>query len=263
MKSIFEVITELEKARTPFAICTIIDSKGSTPRSAGSKMVVTKDGQTFGTVGGGDVELRARQYAEEAIKTRKSTILSYNMVDPEKGDPGICGGSLQVFIEPVNPFKQAVIIGGGHVGKAVAFLAKWIGFYVTMIDDRDQESSGELSKFVDESLVTEVDQITENISIDADTIVIITTRDHEIDVKILPMILQTPAAYIGVIGSRRRWKIAKERLLANGVSRDDIARIYSPIGLNLGAQTPEEIAVCIISEVMKTINNKSGESLRD
>ena len=262
MKRIFEVINELEKSRTSFAICTIIDSKGSTPRSAGSKMVVTIDGRSYGTIGGGDVELRAREYAEDAIKTRVSNILSYNMVDPEKGDPGICGGSVQVFIEPVNPFQQAVIIGSGHVGKAVAFLAKWLGFYVTMVDDRDQEISDEFAKCIDKNIITDLDEITENLSIDADTVVIITTRDHEIDVKILPKILQTPTAYIGVIGSRRRWKITKERLLASGVTADEILRVFSPIGLDLGAQTPEEIAVCILSEVMKTINKKTGESLR-
>lgn len=262
MKSIFETITELEKTRTLFAICTIIDSKGSTPRSAGSRMVVTKTGQLFGTVGGGEVERRAIEAAHDSMKSNKPINLSFNMVNPEKGDPGICGGSVQIYIEPITPTQEIVIIGNGHVGRSVAHLAKWLGFYVTMVDDRQMGLDEELLKDIDHNIISEITNFKSDVVLNEDSIVIITTRDHEIDIKILPHVLSQKTTYVGVIGSRRRWKLTREKLIEQGISLEQLEKVYSPIGLDIGAQTPNEIAVSIMSEVLKTTNKNTGNSMR-
>jgi xanthine dehydrogenase accessory factor len=132
---IYQSIVELQNNHEAGAICTIIECSGSTPRHVGSKMLVYPDGHFLGTVGGGEVEIRVLQEALGAIQDGKPRKLQYNMVNPQRGDPGVCGGTLEVYVEPILPDPTLVVIGGGHVGKCVAHLAKWLGFQVAVSDD--------------------------------------------------------------------------------------------------------------------------------
>src|SRR5258707_5967876 len=128
MNSIHQALAELEKNNESAALCTVVRSEGSTPRHVGSKMLVYSDGHFIGTVGGGDLEHRVLSEARMTISDGQPRLLSYTMTDPARGDPGVCGGQVEVFVEPILPTAQVVIIGGGHVGKATAHLAKWLGF---------------------------------------------------------------------------------------------------------------------------------------
>src|SRR5215510_13357800 len=136
MQSIYQALSEIEKNNESAALCTVIKSEGSTPRHVGSKMLVYPDGKFIGTVGGGELENRVIKAALESLNDGKSQSLSYTMADPSRGDPGVCGGTVEVFVEPILPTAMIVVIGGGHVGKAVVHLAKWLGFRVAVSDDR-------------------------------------------------------------------------------------------------------------------------------
>src|SRR5512134_2618575 len=136
MTSIYQAIAELEMNNESAALCTVVASQGSTPRHVGSKMLVYPDGHFIGTVGGGDMEHRVLDEAWIAISEGTARTLKYSMIDPSRGDPGVCGGTVEVFVEPILPPAMIVIIGAGHVGKAVAHLAKWLGFKVAVSDDR-------------------------------------------------------------------------------------------------------------------------------
>jgi xanthine dehydrogenase accessory factor len=138
MNNIYQALSELEKNNESASLCTVISSEGSTPRHVGSKMLVYPDGNIVGTVGGGELESRVIKSALESMKTRDAQTLSYTMADPSRGDPGVCGGTVEVFVEPILPPATLVVIGGGHVGKAVVHLAKWLGFRVAVSDDREE-----------------------------------------------------------------------------------------------------------------------------
>src|SRR5690349_2172578 len=135
MNSIYQAISELEKNHRPAALCTVTKSEGSTPRHVGSKMLVHADGTFIGTVGGGEMESRVIQAALQVLKDGVIQTLSYNMADPSRGDPGVCGGQVEIFVEPILPPPLLIVIGAGHVGRAVVHLAKWLGFRVAVSDD--------------------------------------------------------------------------------------------------------------------------------
>ena len=150
MKSINQVLVELEANHHPAALCTIVSSQGSTPRHVGSKMIVYQDGHIFGTVGGGELENRVLAIALEAIQDGKPRLLAFNLADPQRGDPGVCGGQVEVYVEPILPKPTLVVVGAGHVGKAVAHLAHWLGFRVVVSDDRSELCSPESVPEADE-----------------------------------------------------------------------------------------------------------------
>jgi xanthine dehydrogenase accessory factor len=259
--SIYQDVVELEKNGQGGVLCTIISSQGSTPRHAGSKMLVYPDGTFTGTVGGGEIESRVIGEALDAYMQRKSKKLSYAMVNPKEGDPGICGGTVEIFVEPLMGKPVMLIIGGGHVGKAVAHLSKWVGFRVAISDDRLEYCSVEANPDADEFLPVAMKDLPEFIKITSDTYVVLTTRGVPIDVPGLPALLKSEAAYIGIIGSKRRWLATRNALIESGISAEQLNRVASPIGLELGAETPEEIAVSILAEIMMLRNKTSGERM--
>lgn len=251
MKSIYQVLAELEANNQPAALCTIVSSQGSTPRHVGSKMIVYQDGHIFGSVGGGELESRVLAIALEAIQDGKPRILEYSLAEPQRGDPGVCGGQVEVFVEPILPKPTLVVIGAGHVGKAVAHLAHWLGYHVVVSDDRPELCSAELVPDADEFIPGPMAELPQHLKITSGTYLVLTTRNVTIDVPGLPALLATPAAYIGVIGSRRRWATTQEMLRDAGVAEEQLSRIHSPMGLEIQAETPEEIAVSILAEITK------------
>jgi xanthine dehydrogenase accessory factor len=255
MDSLLKKMVELEENGDHFALCTIIQSQGSTPRHVGSKMIVFPDGKIIGSVGGGETEKRVINSAMNAMELGTPKLLHYELVDPSEGDPGVCGGQIDVFIEPMVAKPNILIIGAGHVGKAVSFLAKWLGFKVIMSDDRPELCTLENNPHADEFCISPPQEVTKKLDISSNTYVIFTTRSLDLDVAALPSILSSPTPYIGVIGSRRRWELAREALFQSGISKEKINEIKSPIGLDIKAETPEEIAVSIMGEIIHTRNN--------
>ncbi len=258
---IYQAVSELEEKGEAGALCTITQSRGSTPRHVGSKMLVFPDGRILGTVGGGELESRVIAEALAAMQDGKPRLLSYEMADPSRGDPGVCGGQLEVFVEPILPRATVVVVGGGHVGQAVAHLAHWLGFYVVVTDDRPEFSSPEAIPAADEFYTSPLATFPDQFKVTAQTYIVMTTRNVEVDVQGLPKLLETPAAYIGVIGSKRRWETTHELLLNAGVPAEKLARIASPIGLELNAETPEEIAVSILAEIIMLRRGGDGRRM--
>ena len=262
MKSIYQALAELESKNESAALCTVVRSQGSTPRNSTSKMLVYEDGGFIGTVGGGELENRVFEEAMEALKDGKARLIEYNMADPERGDVGVCGGTVEVFVEPILPAPTLVIIGGGHVGKAVAHLAKWLGFRVAVSDDRPEFCTPEANPDADDFYECKMERLPEKLKITNRTYLVLTTRGVVVDAPGLPPLLKSDAAYIGVIGSRRRWKMTVDKLKEMGVSDEQITRVHSPIGLELQAETPEEIAVSIMAEILMLRDGGTGKSMK-
>lgn len=248
--SIFGTLADKQANREAVVLCTIVNSQGSTPRRVGSKMLVYPDGSISGTIGGGEMESRVIASALQALQDRKARMLSYSFSDPTRGDPGVCGGQMEVFVEPILPPVTILVIGVGHVGKAVAHLAHWLGYQVAVSDDRPEFCTPEAVPEADDYYPVQLSRLTDEMVINPWTYVVLTTRGVDVDLAGLPALLDTPAAYIGVIGSRRRWALAHKKLVEAGVPEQKLERIHSPIGLELNAETPEEIAVSIMAEII-------------
>ncbi|MBL8061562.1 MAG: XdhC family protein [Anaerolineales bacterium] len=261
MNTIYQALSELEKNYGFAALCTVTKSEGSTPRHVGSKMLVYPDGKFIGTVGGGELENRVIQAAVQSVKEGRAQTLSYTMADPSRGDPGVCGGQVEVFVEPILPPPLVVVIGAGHVGKAVVHLAKWLGFRVAVCDDRAEFCTPEATPGADHYYPVEMGNLADQLSITNRTYLVITSRGSGVDAVGLPGLLNSEAAYIGVIGSKRRWATTVKSLQEKGVSDELIQKVRSPIGLELQAETPEEIAVSIMAEVLMIRDKGTGKPM--
>ena len=262
MESIYKQVSGLENEGKGGVLCTIIHSRGSTPRHAGSKMLIFPDGKISGSIGGGEIENRVIQEALSAYLDGKTRKLEYNMVNPAAGDPGICGGTVEVFVEPILPKPTLLIIGGGHVGRVTASLAKWLGFRVAVSDDRPEFCNKECIPDANEYYPFPMQELADKLEITPHTYIVVTTRGSNVDIEGMAPILDSPARYIGVIGSKRRWLTTRKGLLDKGVSEEKLAQVYSPMGLELAAETPEEIAISILAEVIMVRNGGTGNAMK-
>jgi xanthine dehydrogenase accessory factor len=248
------ILTELLEAvqhRRAVALATIVATDRSVPRRAGSKMLVFAGGRTSGTIGGGEMEARVVAEALEVLVSGKSRKLVYSLVDAAAGDPGVCGGTVELFLEPHMPQPTVYVIGVGHVGQAVVELAIWLGYRVAAWDDRsDLAASVDTSTTEVEILSGSIHEALATNPIDEHTMVVMTTRNVGLDVEILPPLLASPASFIGIMGSQRRWEITREKLAATGETETNLDRVHSPIGIDINAETPVEIAVSILAEVI-------------
>lgn len=256
--SIFQTLAQLETSGQAVVLCTIIASQGSTPRHEGSKMLVYPDGRIEGSVGGGELESRVAEAARDALNDGQPRTVEFTMVDPHRGDPGVCGGSVTVFVEPLLPPPTVVVVGAGHVGRAVVHLAKWMGFRVVVSDDRTEFCTPQVAPGADVYLSYPLEQLTEHLTITSRHYLILTTRNVMVDVPGLPALLETPAAYIGIIGSKRRWATTRGKLVEMNIAEELLQRVVSPMGLALNAETPEEIAVSIMSEILMLRRGGAG-----
>lgn len=261
-QSIYQALSELEKNNESAALCTVIKSEGSTPRHVGSKMLVYPDGKFIGTVGGGELENRVLKAARESITNGSAVTLSYTMADPARGDPGVCGGIVEVFVEPILSPATIVVIGAGHVGKAVVHLAKWLGFRVAVSDDRAEFCNPESTPGGDAYYPVEMGKLAGHLKINSRTYIIIASRGSGVDAAGLSPLLESDAAYIGVIGSKRRWLTTAKALKEKGVAQELLAKVHSPMGLELNAETPEEIAVSILAEVLMIRDRGTGKAMK-
>ena len=258
MSIIYQAVFEMQRKGESGALCTIIESHGSVPRHTGSKMLVSETGQLSGSVGGGEIESRVIDEAMQSILDGQVRRLTYNMVDPTRGDPGICGGQAEILVEPILAQPTIFVIGGGHVGKAVTHLAKWLGFRIVLNDDRSEFCNLLAVPDADEYICCPMAELPSNTKIKRQDMIILTTRGVAIDTPGLPALLETSAAYIGIIGSKRRWLATRKNLQEAGIAAVKLDRVISPIGLELKAETPEEIAVSIMAEVLMLRNQATG-----
>ena len=256
LERIYEEILKAIRQGQPIAVATVVEAGGSTPREVGAKMVIYPDGRTVGTIGGGGVESRVIEEAKEALAERQSREVAYRLVDEERGDPGICGGNMRIFIEvlPVRP--TLLIIGGGHVGQAVAELGAFLGYRIVVVDDRPEMVTEERFPWAEERLAEDPAEAVERLPLDEHTYLVMVTPHHSLDERVLVKLVDRPVAYIGLIGSRRRTAHTFQRAREAGVPESLLERIHTPIGLDIGAETPREIAVSILAEVIAVQRGK-------
>ena len=249
MSNIYEKMVELLQKQEPFVVATIVSYKGSVPRQV-AKMIITKDQKTYGTIGGGCVEGQVAEEASLMLNNGEKGVLvkSYDLVEEEFGGVGMnCGGKIDVSIEIVEPNPTLIIAGSGHVSSSLAKLAQMLGFEIVVVDplakkERFPEATQVLSDFPENNLP--------NLNVSSETYIVIVTR-HKDDLPTLRAALRTKAGYIGLIGSRRRVLQAFRLLLKEGFTQQQLDRVNAPIGLDIGAETPEEIAVSIMAEVVQ------------
>lgn len=246
---LFQEIFESTRLGKSAALCVIVYTKGSTPRQVGTKMIVYSDGNISGTIGGGELESYVISEAQEAIKFGEPRLVKYPKNEMNQKNDNEYG--VEVYIEPILPQATVLVIGLGHVGKAVSRLAKFLGFHVVVSDDREGFASPEQIPQADRYHTGAVSQLLETFKIHPRTYVVMTTRNVEVDVATLPSLLRTSAAYIGVIGSKTRWENTYNQLLSTGITEKALSRVVSPIGIEIKAETPEEIALSIMAEIVK------------
>lgn len=263
MSNIYEKMAELLREQETFAVATIVNCKGSVPRQI-AKMIITKDQKTYGTIGGGCVE---GQVVEEALLMLKQAVKgvilkSYDLVEEEFGGVGMnCGGKIDVSIEIAEPGPRLIIIGSGHLSSAIAKLAQLLDFETIVIDplatkDHFPESTHVVPDFPEANLPS--------MRVSSTTYIVIVTR-HKDDIPALRTALKTKAGYIGLIGSRRRVLQAFRILLDEGFTHIQLNRVNAPIGLDIGAETPEEIAVSVMAEIVQRRRlgiSKSAEPMK-
>ncbi len=257
----FHDLDEIQSRGETAVFCTIVRSSGSTPRHVGSHMIVYLSGAISGSVGGGELETQVIEAAKLAFKDGKSRTIKYRFVDPSKGDVGVCGGEAEVFVEAIVPDPKLIVIGAGHVGKAVAILGHFLGFKVTVSDDRPDFCTRESFPEAEELIECKMAALPGRTQFTPLTYVVLTTRGTDVDVAGLPKLLEKSFAYLGIIGSRRRWQVTKKGLTDKGVSQKLIKRVHSPMGLELNAETPEEIAVSIMAEIIMNMHHGNGKSM--
>ena len=239
-----------------YAFATLVDStvKG-TPRKAGAKMIILEDGSLFGSIGGGRNEKAAREECLKAIKTGKPALVTYDYFGQE--GQSVCGGQIKVFIEPFLGQKHFIICGAGHIALPLSAIAKMNNFKVTIVDNRKEFANTKRFPHVDKIILGDHAKTLSGLTINQNTYIMIVTQGNEFDFECLKTVINSKAGYIGVISSKpKRIKFFK-RLKELKISDSLLKRINIPAGIDIGAQTPEEIAVSIIAEII-TIKNKSS-----
>ena len=248
---IFDEVGKLKREGRRGALATIVNVRGSIPSVMAAKMLVRDDGSIAGTVGGGCVESDVRKGAMEVMRDGKPRTFNFNLDQQPDDDNGlVCGGSLQVFIEPVMPSPRLYIFGAGHVGLAVYKVANLVGFETVVADDREQYASRERFPDAQEVHSGDMDDILSSLAPSDSSYLVIATRGHRHDLRVLRWALETPARYIGMIGSGRKVLAIYRQLESEGVAPESFKRVYAPIGLDIRAATPEEIGVAITAELI-------------
>ena len=260
MSSIFQKIVELEQNHTPAALVTIIKTHGSVPRNIGTKMIVQLDGEIYGTIGGSTVEALVIEEAQNVIQTGQPRVVTHTLSDELKQDTGmICGGTLELFIEPILVPEKVYIFGGGHVGFHLASFVKHVGFEFIIIDDRPEFAS--IDRFPDAlmRIVDPHESVVNNLDITNNDYIVILTHGHQYDYEVLRSVITKPARYIGMIASTtKRNQIFNKLRTVDEISDDLLSRIHSPIGFDIGAETPEEIAISIVAELIQARRSRSS-----
>jgi xanthine dehydrogenase accessory factor len=238
------------------ALCTIIEKKGSGPRDVGAKMAVSEDCEVIGTIGGGDLEISMVNEALKAMKEGKPKKVVFSLGG--KGEEEeiiktglICGGEITMFIDVMEPKIRIILIGAGHVALSIAKIAETLGYRLTVVNDTDKLANRERFPMAEEIITGDFNQILEKIKIGFNDFVIIAHGEPEHDYLALEIAIKRKPAYIGLLGSKTKVAMMIKRLKEMGISNKDLKILHAPVGLDINAQTPEEIAISILAEIIK------------
>jgi xanthine dehydrogenase accessory factor len=252
---LFEEIVRMRSAGLRGALATIVHTSGSIPSYESSKMLVREDGSIAGTIGGGCVEADVWAAAKEVMAQETPRKLVFNLNHDASFDNGlICGGTLEVFVEPILPQPMLYLFGAGHVSLALAKSADAAGFAVTVVDDRDTFANRDRFPMA-KTIFTSFENAFQNILPSRSSYLVLATRGHRDDMRVLAWAVRTAPRYIGMIGSKRKVLSIYQALEREGFRAEEFANVYAPIGLNIGALSPEEIAVSILAELIAVRRN--------
>jgi xanthine dehydrogenase accessory factor len=248
---LYEEIVALRRAGRKGALATIVNVRGSIPSFRTAKMLVRDDGSILGTIGGGCVEADVWQAAREVIEQEKPRTLTFNLNNNPSYDTGlVCGGTLEIFVEPILPPAELYIFGAGHVSVNLYKVASLAGFTVSVIDDRESYANRERFPEAREIVAEDFDAALSKLELPENAYIVIVTRGHRDDMRVLRWAVDQPARYIGMIGSKRKVLSIYKELEQEGIPASKFERINAPVGLEIGAVTPEEIAVAIVAEMI-------------
>ena len=255
---LFEEIVKMRRAGQRGALATIVHTNGSIPSYESSRMLVREDGSLVGTIGGGCVEADVWAAAKEVMQKESPRKMVFNLNNEATYDNGlICGGTLEIFVEPILPQPVLYLFGGGHVSTAVARIAGQAGFAIGVVDDR--EAFANLQRFpMAQDVFTSYEQAFEKIQPNASTYLVIVTRGHKEDMRVLAWAVRTQARYVGMIGSKRKVLSVYKALEKEGYRHEEFERVYAPMGLEIGALSPEEIAISIVAELIAVRRNAAS-----
>ena len=256
---VYEELLRLRNLGQKCALATIVDVRGSIPSYESAKLLVREDGSMIGTIGGGCVEAEVWNAAREVLETEKSKRLSFNLGQDAAYDNGlICGGQLEVFVEPVLPIPRAFIFGAGHISKSLSKVANLAGFSTVIIDNRESFANRERFPEAADVYAEEYEDVFPKLPINESSYLIIVTRGHRDDMRVLKLAIDTTARYIAMIGSKRKVINVIRELEKEGVSRAAFERIFAPMGLDIGAISPEEIAISVAAEMIAVRRNAAS-----
>jgi xanthine dehydrogenase accessory factor len=248
---IYEEIIRMRREGRKAALATIINVRGSIPSFESAKMLVRDDGSILGTIGGGCVEAEVWQAARDIMQSEKPQTLTFNLNNNPKYDTGlVCGGTLDIFIEAVLPVSTLYIFGAGHVAWSLYKVARIAGFDVVVTDDREAYANRERFPEARDVYADEYERVVAQLAPNESSYIVIVTRGHRDDMRVLRWAADTPARYIGMIGSQRKVITTCKELEKEGIAAEKLARVYAPVGIDIGAITPEEIAVSIVAEMI-------------
>jgi len=259
---VFEELVRLRNLGQKCALATIVEVRGSIPSYESAKLLVREDGSMAGTIGGGCVEAEVWTAAREVLDTEKPRRLTFNLGQDAAYDNGlICGGQLEVFVEPVLPVPHAFIFGAGHISKSLSKVATLAGFSTVVIDNRESFANRERFPEAQEVHAEEYEELFPKLAINENSYLIIVTRGHRDDMRVLKLALATPARYIAMIGSKRKVLNVVRELEKEGIQRAAFERVHAPMGLDIGAISPEEIAVAVTAEMI-AVRRNAGSNWR-
>ena len=252
---LFEEIVKMRRAGQRGALATIVHTNGSIPSYESSRMLVREDGSLLGTIGGGCVEAEVWAAAKEVMQKEAPRKMVFNLNNEASYDNGlICGGTVEIFVEPILPQPMLYLFGGGHVAMALAKTASAAGFGVGVVDDR--EAFANLQRFpMAQEIFTGYEEAFEKIHPSAATYLVIVTRGHKEDMRVLAWAVRTEARYVGMIGSKRKVLSVYKALEHEGYRPEEFERVFAPMGLEIGAFSPEEIAISIVAELVAVRRN--------
>lgn len=261
-----------------FVVAKVIETSGSTPRKRGAVMIMSSDGNFYGTVGGGLLEAETERLCRKVIKTKEQIIYDFILNDAKRGENALdmgCGGDAKIqvdyieaaapenFVEEFKLSSDAYIFGGGHVALALEPILRHVDFTTTIIDDREEYANGERYPKAKKTLVcNSFDNCFDEIETDEDSYIIIVTRGHRGDLQVLREALKRPYAYLGMIGSRRKNQLLFDTLIEEGFTQEQIDTVHAPIGLDIKSETPEEIGVSIVAEIIQVRAEKAEREMR-
>jgi xanthine dehydrogenase accessory factor len=251
MREVLEAVLRAEAAGEQAALVTVVATEGSTPQKAGARMLVRADGSQVGTIGGGCVEAEMTRRARQVLASRKPQLAGYDLTPEQAGEDGlVCGGRMQVFIEPIEGQPTLCLFGAGHVAQPLAHLAHLAGFRVEVLDDRPRFASPQRFPEAERVVVDDFTAGAAQLTLGPNTYAVVVTRGHKGDAEALRAVLGRGLRYVGLLGSRPKMVHVFQALVEQGLPLEELEHVHTPVGLDIGALTPEEIAVSILAEMI-------------